>query len=94
MCITLVQAISPADFIFRLQCCNWALQRIQHDQEFFNFVMFSDEATFETTGEFNRHNGHYWSDENPHYRAVDNQHRWRLMAWCGILNGYLIGPYF
>jgi len=26
--------------------------------------------------------------------GVDNQHRWNLNTWCGIVNGYLIGPYF
>ncbi|EFN72522.1 Transposable element Tc3 transposase, partial [Camponotus floridanus] len=32
---------------------------------------------------------------NPHWhRAVDRQHRWSLMVWCGIVNGYLVGPYF
>jgi len=32
---------------------------------------------------------------NPHWhRGVDNQHRWSLNVWCGIVNGYLIGPYF
>ncbi|KYN14611.1 hypothetical protein ALC57_13185 [Trachymyrmex cornetzi] len=25
---------------------------------------------------------------------IDNQHRWSLNTWCGIVNGYLIGPYF
>ena len=23
---------------------------------------------------------------------VDHQNRWSLMVWCGIVNGYLIGP--
>ncbi|OXU16263.1 hypothetical protein TSAR_012619, partial [Trichomalopsis sarcophagae] len=47
------------------------------------------------TGELNRHNCHYWSDENPHWLGrIDNQHRWSVMVWCGIINGYLIGPYF
>ncbi|OXU20960.1 hypothetical protein TSAR_005914, partial [Trichomalopsis sarcophagae] len=33
--------------------------------------------------------------ENPHWhRTVDHQHRRSLMVWCGIVNGYLIGPYF
>jgi len=26
-------------------------------------------------------------------QRVDNQHRWSLNTWCGIVNGYLIGPY-
>ncbi|EZA48045.1 hypothetical protein X777_14421, partial [Ooceraea biroi] len=62
---------------------------------FLNFVLFSDEATFHSTGQLNRHNCHYWSVANPHwYRRIDFQHQWRLNVWCGIVNGYLIGPYF
>jgi len=35
------------------------------------------------------------SNVNPHwFRSVDNQNRSSLMVWCGIVNGYLIGPYF
>ncbi|OXU22084.1 hypothetical protein TSAR_002541 [Trichomalopsis sarcophagae] len=53
------------------------------------------EATFKNTGELNRHNCHYWSDVNLlWHRTVDNPHRWSLNAWCGIVNGYVIGPYF
>jgi len=28
------------------------------------------------------------------YRQVDNQYRWSVNVWCGIVNGYLIDPYF
>lgn len=28
------------------------------------------------------------------HRQIDNQNRWSLDVWCGILNGHLIGPYF
>lgn len=68
---------------------------LRQDQQFFRFVMFSDEATFHSTGQLNRHNSHYWSHDNPHWhRVVDHQHRWSLIVWCGIVNGYLIGPFF
>ncbi|OXU18253.1 hypothetical protein TSAR_005806 [Trichomalopsis sarcophagae] len=50
-----------------------------------------NESTFTNTGELKRHNCHYWSDEDPHwFRPIDNQHRWSVMVWCGIINGYLI----
>lgn len=89
--ITLTQELQPQDFAERLAFCQWAIQR----PELCTHVMFSDEATFKNTGELNRHNCHYWSDVNPHwYRTVDHQHQWKLNVWCGILNGYLIGPYF
>ncbi|OXU29200.1 hypothetical protein TSAR_003541 [Trichomalopsis sarcophagae] len=87
--ITLIQELTLRYFAQRLQFCQWALP------ELFTFVMFSDEATFKNTGELNRHNCHYWSDVNPlWHRTVDNQHRWSLNVWCGIVNEYVIGPYF
>ncbi|RLU21288.1 hypothetical protein DMN91_005661 [Ooceraea biroi] len=27
-------------------------------------------------------------------QQIDNQHRWSLTVWCGIVNGNVIGPYF
>jgi len=37
--------------------------------------MFSDETTFQNTGQLNRHNCHYLADVNPRwYRQIDNQH--------------------
>lgn len=43
----------------------------------------------------NRHNCHYWSDENPHWvRLIDHQHRWSLNVWCGIADSRIIGPHF
>ncbi|XP_036145999.1 uncharacterized protein LOC118646659 [Monomorium pharaonis] len=93
--ITLTQALSQRDMQLRIQFCQWAQQMIRAEQNFFNFVMFSDESTFKNNGELNRHNCHYWSDVNPHWhRPIDNQNRWSINVWCGIVNGYLIGPYF
>lgn len=69
---------------------------IREDPTFFQYVLFSDEASFHNDGQLNRHNCHYWSTYNPRWtQRVDNQHRWSLNTWCGIVNGYLIGnPYF
>lgn len=93
--ITLTQALTPNDMLERVRFCQWALQMIQLDPDFFRFVLFSDEATFKSDGSLNRHNCHYWSDQNPHwYRPVDHQHRWSINVWCGIVNGCLVGPYF
>lgn len=93
--ITLTQALMPDDPRRRLEFCNWAQARIREVPDFFRYVMFSDEATFHGDGQLNRHNSHYWSVQNPHWvRHLDHQHRWSLVVWCGIVNGYLIGPYF
>ena len=63
--ITLVQELQFQHFQQRIVFCQWALQMIEND--FFNFVLFSDEAKFQRNGELNRHNCHYWSDVNPHW---------------------------
>lgn len=93
--ISLNQALTVQDHQRRINFCNWAQQRLLNDPTFFNFVMFSDEATFQSDGIINRHNSHYWSAVNPHWmEEIDHQHRWSVTVWCGILNGNLVGPYF
>ncbi|XP_063994344.1 uncharacterized protein LOC135171649 [Diachasmimorpha longicaudata] len=68
---------------------------LNESPEFFQNVLFSDEATFKSTGALNRHNAHYWSMENPHWtQHVDHQHQWNVNVWCGIDDGQVIGPYF
>jgi len=78
----------------RRQFYHWALRMIREDPTFFQYVLSSNEASFHNNGQFNRHNCHYWSTYNPHWTGVDNQYRWSLNTWCGIVNRYLIGPYF
>lgn len=93
--ITLTQELQARDFERRRQFCTWAQTMIRRDPEFFNYVLFSDEATFHNTGQLNRHNCHYWSVDNPHWhRETNHQQRWSFTTWCGIVNGNLIGPYF
>lgn len=93
--ITLVQELSKADCVLRIQFCRWALGMLDQNPHFFWDVCFSDEATFHSNGSLNRHNSHYWSPVNPHwYREVLNQHRWSLHVWIGICHGQVIGPHF
>lgn len=93
--ITLNQALTEEDKRIRVDFCEWALGQINTTPDFFLRVLFSDEATFHSTGQLNRHNSHYWAPENPHWhREIDYQHRWSVNVWCGILNGHLIGPHF
>ncbi|OXU29899.1 hypothetical protein TSAR_000995 [Trichomalopsis sarcophagae] len=64
----------------RIAFCRWALQTIENDLNFFYYVLFSDKAKFYSDEQLNRHNCHYWPNENPHWhRTVDHQHRWSLM---------------
>lgn len=93
--ITLTQSLSAQDRQSRVDFCNWALRKLDEDPDFFQYVLFSDEATFQSTGHLNRHNCHYWARENPHWtQHIDHQHRWSVNVWCGIVDGQVIGPYF
>lgn len=83
------------DPLRRMEFCRWALRQIERFPDFFRFVMFSDESTFNNRGQVNRWNFRYWSDQNPRWvRQIDHQHRWSLNVWCGIINGQIIGPHF
>lgn len=92
--ISLNQELPDNDKVLRVTFCRWAVAQIQLNP-FFSRVMFSDEAAFESNGILNRHNSHYYSDINPHWiRHVDNQHRWKVIVWCGILNSHILDPTF
>lgn len=93
--ISMHQELHGEDFHNRVTFCQWALQKIQTDPNFFCRVLFSDESTFTNHGTVNRHNMHYWSVENPHwFRQVEHQHPWSVNIWCGIIGEKIIGPYF
>lgn len=75
--------------------CNWAQNQLRIDNFFHHKILWSDEATFKSTGNVNLHNMHYWAKENPNWmREVDNQHIWSLNVWCGMLGLQIIGPHF
>lgn len=87
-----VQELTENDFHQRLEFCDWALSQTNN---FFENVMFTDEATFTKDGSINSRNMHYWSVENPHwFRQIDHQHRWSVNVWIGILGNRIIGPHF
>lgn len=89
------QNLTEHDFETRLFFCRTMLNRIHMDNEFVTNILFTDEATFRSTGIGNRHNMHYYNVRNPHWlRKIDNQNRWSLNVWGGIIGDYVIGPYF
>lgn len=86
------QELNEHDFQTRVTFCNWLLNKCIH---FARIILWTDEATFKSTGEVNIHNAHYWSQTNPHWlQTIDNQHLWSVNMWCGLLGGKIIGSYF
>ncbi|KAJ8944797.1 hypothetical protein NQ318_003665 [Aromia moschata] len=92
--IQLHQELLDVDFPRREAFCQWALEMLNQDVDFFTRVMFSDEATFYKNGFVNRHNCHYYDTVNPHQIRTISQQRWSLNVWGGILGSHVIGPFF
>lgn len=93
--VQLLQELGERDFLNRFNFCVWAANRMQETPNFFEYVLFSDEATFHKNGNVNRHNLHYYATENPKFvRTVDHQHRWSLNVWAGIIGDRIVGPHF
>ena len=65
--ISLHQALTEEDRVHRVAFCQWAIEQIEHDPEFFRYVLFSDETTFNSREHLNRHNCRYWLVKNPHW---------------------------
>lgn len=93
--LVLHQELKETDFDRRLNHCNWLKEMVNDNPDFLNKILWTDEATFTSSGKVNLHNSHYWSETNPHWqREVNYQNRWTVNVWCGILNGKIIGPFF
>jgi len=88
------QELRNTDYQRRLEFCNWILA--QPDVENFSrCILFSDESNFSSDGSVNRHNCHYWSVDNPHWmREEQQQGRWSINVWLGIVGDHVIGPHF
>lgn len=90
-----VQALLPRDFHPRLMFCRWLSHRIAQNNNFLPKVLFTDEANFSRNAIMNFHNDHFWADENPHViRETHFQEQFSLNVWVGIIDDYLIGPFF
>jgi len=54
-----IQELSEDDFDRRVQFCDLIMEMINNDPLFLDNIVFSDEVTFELTGNVNRHNYRY-----------------------------------
>ncbi|GAB1865891.1 DUF4817 domain-containing protein [Camponotus japonicus] len=91
----LVQELFEDDFDRRIEFCDLMMEMIVDDPLLLNNIVFSDEATFELTGNVNRHNCRYWTNENPHWKRDNHtQYPQKVNVWAGIFNDRLVGPFF
>ena len=57
------------DFLKRVNFCNWIRRKMRTNVSFLTHVLFSDKANFANRGNVNRHNVHYWANENPRWMS-------------------------
>ena len=56
-------------------------------------ILWSDEAVFHIGGFVNRHNCHYWAEEDPRVTSEKNQNRPKITVWCGMTSDSIVGPF-
>lgn len=90
-----MQGLYHGDLQRRRDFCQEMLERIQNDGRFHLNILWTDESNFNNCGKFNRRNTHIWRTENPREIAETNQQRrFSVNVWCGLLGNSIIGPYF
>ncbi|KAE8739295.1 hypothetical protein FOCC_FOCC015203, partial [Frankliniella occidentalis] len=96
------QKLNAGDPARRFEMCNWFLDKVENVDDpgediFVRNIMFTDECTFQSDGTTNRHNAHHWSAKgnNPHcYQENRGQGHFSVIVWAGIVDDFIIGPYF
>ncbi|GFX49024.1 uncharacterized protein TNCV_2798151 [Trichonephila clavipes] len=62
--------------------------------DFHKQILFSDEAHFWLNGYVNKQNCRISSEANPQVYVETPLHPEKLMVWCALWAGGIIGPYF
>lgn len=89
-----VQKLNVEDFIIRQEFCENFLLKMQENENFLSTIIWTDECKFTKNGVFNRHNSHYWADNNPVLvRETYFQDAWSFNVFCAIRNSEIICTY-
>ncbi len=79
------------DFLQRVNFCKWIL----NNTGVVSHILFTDEARFHKTAATNKQNDRVWSIENPHPTHTSHcQLQFSVCVWMGIIDQYLVGPFF
>ena len=70
------------------------LDKIDNDPDFSKNIIFSDEATFHTSGHVNRHNVRIWAKQNPQEVVERVRGSPKVNVWCALASDRIIGPFF
>ena len=92
--IKLTQELKPHDHLKRRNFFNWALAKLEENEEFHRKIIFSYEAHFWLNSFVNKKNMRYWSATNPNVPLETPLRPQKVTVWCGFHAGGVIGPYF
>ena len=90
--VQFVQQLYEEDLQDRIEMCKTLIPMLQNKDIQGNF--FSDEATFYLNGLVNKHNGRYWSQDNPHVTIETVMKSPKLNVWCALSKNQLVGSFF
>jgi hypothetical protein len=92
--IQVLHKIYPRDKIKPFEFATDILDRLDHDREFLDRFVFSDEATFHVSGRVHRHNVRMWGNEPPYVSMEHQRDSPKVNLWCAIGRDRIIGPFF
>lgn len=82
-----VQKLHPNDNIIRQNFSQILLDKFNDDANVFDYIFWTDEASFTTAGVYNKGNTHFWAQENPHLvKEIQFQGHMTFNMWSGIFN--------
>ncbi|GFV21598.1 uncharacterized protein TNCV_5121851 [Trichonephila clavipes] len=87
-------AIHQNDHQARRRFVEWAQNEIAVVPDFHKRILFSDEAHFWLNGYVNKQNFRIWSEANPQVYVETPLHPEKLIVWCALWAGGIIGLYF
>jgi len=89
-----VQELKETDLASRLHFSQWFLNESNNDDNFFNTVLWTDEAHFFLDGCVYTRNCIIWSDVNPRITVPTSLHPEKVTVWAGFNAKFLLPPYF
>jgi hypothetical protein len=87
------QSLSDEDCDIRMEFGENMLAWHEDWPVLFQNILWSDEAVFYVGGFVNRHNCHYWAEEDPVVIAEKMQGRPKVTVWCGMTSDRIVGPF-
>lgn len=92
--VQLTQELKDTDHTARRAFAKCMIDEINRDPQFFNKIIFSDEAHFHLNGYVNKQNCRIWATENPRVTHEVSLHPKRVTVWCALWAGGVMGPFF